>query len=71
MIVPFRTLHLVPSVPCTTATLLQAPIVRSVPVTDGVLDIPWAFDLELTEGFYLLLALFVGLRLVLAAARRR
>ena len=66
MIVPFRALHLAPAVPCTTwACVLESPALRTVPVPD-VLGNPWAYDVELTNGFHLLLAVFVLARCVLA-----
>ena len=70
MLVPFRTLHLVPTTPCTNlACVLESPVLRTVDVPD-VLGNPWAFDIELTNGFHLLFATFVLSRLVLWRLRR-
>ena len=68
MLLPFRALHLVPTtlcmrLDCLPMTLAE-PVVERVPVLD-LIGIETAFDLQLTQGFYALLAVFVATRWVL------
>ena len=59
MRIPFRSLHLVPTHVCLDLAcaprLLDQPIVAKVPVIDTI-GIEYAFDLQLTQGFYMVLA---------------
>lgn len=48
---------------------LQQPLIRTVPVVDAA-GVEYAFDLQLTTGFYLLVAAYVALRLARDAALR-
>lgn len=65
MILPFRALRLTPSHLCVdpscVSRVLDEPLVVRVPVSD-VIGIEYAFDLEVTQGFYLSVVTFVVLR---------
>ena len=58
MRIPFRALHVFPSQVCLSPSclkdVLNDPLVSVVPVSDDI-DINYAFDLQITQGFYLLL----------------
>lgn len=65
MRLPFRALQLFPSHGCLRPSCLhsvfdESPVV-SVPVVDSV-GIEYAFDVQLTQGFYLLVLSYVALR---------
>tara|TARA_Y100000748_G_scaffold296187_1_gene288695 strand:+ start:239 stop:454 length:216 start_codon:yes stop_codon:yes gene_type:complete len=68
LLLPFRALRFVPSTPG--ADVLAQPILHRTTVTD-LIDIPYAYDIELTQGFYLLLATFVTARVLLHYLKRR
>ena len=48
---------------------LQQPLIRTVPVVDAA-GVEYAFDLQLTTGFYLVIAAYVAVRLARDAALR-
>lgn len=65
MHLPFRALQLVPSHGCFRPSCLhlvfdESPVV-SVPVVDSV-GTEYAFDVQLTQGFYLLVLSYMALR---------
>lgn len=66
---PFRALHLVPArvcfSPACAGETLQEPLFHRVPVPDAI-GIEYAYDVELTQGFYLLLLTYALWRGVLA-----
>jgi hypothetical protein len=49
---------------------MDAPVIRTIPVSD-VLGHPWVYDIELTEGTFLLFVLFVITRVGLGVVERR
>ena len=65
MRVPFRSLHLVPAHLCVSpacmSSVLDGPVVARVPVQDSI-GVEYAFDVQVTQGFYTLLVAFVALR---------
>lgn len=65
MRLPFRALQVVPSHGCFHPSCLHAmldePPVVSVPVADPI-GIEYAFDLQLTQGFYVLVLSYMALR---------
>ena len=73
MRIPFRTLHLLPATLCTQPAclpqLLDDPVVRTLPVED-LLGFQTAFDIEVTQSFYLLLAVYVAVRVIMRAIMR-
>ena len=72
MRVPFRALHLVPSSLCfdpsCASHVLHEPIVHRELVLDAI-GIEQAFDLRLTQGFYLFVASFVFVRYIQGVVR--
>ena len=63
---PFRALRLVPAIPAFSREclreVLRAPPVDVLPVTDDI-GVQYAFDLQLTAGFYLLLLTYLALKI--------
>ena len=72
MLVPLHAIRLVPHAPCTSYAclppILEAGLIERVPVVDAA-GTEYAFDLELTQGFYLVLVSYVCLRALRDAAR--
>ena len=72
MILPFHALRVVPSHVCSDlgclAAALSEPAVVRVPVEDAI-GIEYAFDLQLTQGFYSVFIAYGFLRLVRGALR--
>ena len=65
MRIPFRALHVLPSHACWTAacapSVLAEPAITRVPVLDAI-GIEYAFDLQLTQGLYVVLLSYALLR---------
>lgn len=58
MRIPFHTLHSIPKQICVSpacfSQILDEPILQKVPLTDE-LGLQYAFDIQLTQGFYFLI----------------
>ena len=68
MLLPVRAIRFFQSTPACThlacvSDVLERPILQSVPVED-IIGIEYARDLEVTQGFYLLLMAYAALRVV-------
>ena len=65
MRLPFRTLHILPSHACMSPTCLHTvlndPIISVIPVHDDV-GIDYAVDIQLMQGFYVVILGYVFLR---------
>ena len=74
MLVPFRALRLWPAHlclhPACAAQAIDEPAIVKVPVLDAI-GIEYAFDLQLTQGFYILVAAFVATRWLQAYVREK
>jgi hypothetical protein len=61
MRIPFHTLHSIPKQICGSpacfSQILDEPILQKVPLTDE-LGIQYAFDIQLTQGFYFLIVAY-------------
>lgn len=67
MRIPFRSLHMVPAhvcfAPSCVSTVLDDPIITRVGVNDAI-GFEYAFDLQVTQGFYTLIVAFAAIRWV-------
>ena len=65
MRIPFRHLHLVPTHICMSPacvhSVLHDPVFSRVPVLDAI-GIDYAYDIQVTQGFYVLVLAYVCLR---------
>ena len=65
MRIPFRALHIFPAHVCLSpscvSNVLKEPILSTIPVRDTI-DVEYAFDLQITQGFYVLVFSYVALR---------
>jgi len=73
MFFSFQTLRVIPTTLCLSPAclpkVLEQPIIHSVPVED-IIGIPYGFDLQLTEGFYVTLLFYLAVRTLLRALAR-
>ena len=69
----FHAIRLVPTCLCASPAciprVLDAPIVERVPVED-LIGVPYAYDLQLTQGFYVTVGSYLLLRSLLRAIVR-
>lgn len=73
MFYSFQSLRVVPAVTCLSPVclpqVLQDPIFERVPVED-IIGVPYGYDIQLTQGFYLTIVFYVATRTLFQALAR-